>query len=200
VITDGEVRRESYSNRFALALEGVEAGAGAKKANGVFGQTVPLITGPVKWLGIPYGYSTYSKLTHSKTHSICANSHLCFCSQRQPFHLTYFIISENDGGSGSGSGSSSGGGQANASSSACVLGTDLAFLRRCKQSGTFCKITLPGPFTMSEQCENRYYETKAECCMALAKAVNCEVRALLAAGADVVQLDEPYLQLRHGIY
>ena len=58
------------------------------------------------------------------------------------------------------------------------------------------KATLPGPFTMSQQAQDDYYHDEEALAMALAEAVNEEVRDLFAAGADVVQLDEPYLQAR----
>jgi 5-methyltetrahydropteroyltriglutamate--homocysteine methyltransferase len=58
------------------------------------------------------------------------------------------------------------------------------------------KATLPGPFTMSQQAQDDYYNDEEALAMALAEAVNSEVRDLFAAGADVVQLDEPYLQAR----
>ncbi len=58
------------------------------------------------------------------------------------------------------------------------------------------KVTVPGPFTMSEQAQNDYYPTKREAAFGYAEAVNAEVADLFAAGADIVQLDEPYLQAR----
>jgi 5-methyltetrahydropteroyltriglutamate--homocysteine methyltransferase len=71
---------------------------------------------------------------------------------------------------------------------------DLRFLRA--RTDRTIKITLPGPFTMSQQSSNEFYEDEAELAMDLAVAVNEEVRDLFAAGADVVQLDEPWLQSR----
>jgi 5-methyltetrahydropteroyltriglutamate--homocysteine methyltransferase len=59
------------------------------------------------------------------------------------------------------------------------------------------KITLPGPFTMTQQAENVFYDSDEELAFAFADAVNAEIRDLLAAGADVVQIDEPYLEARH---
>ncbi len=58
------------------------------------------------------------------------------------------------------------------------------------------KVTVPGPFTMSEQAQNDYYPSKEAAAFGYAKAVNAEVADLFAAGADIVQLDEPYLQAR----
>ncbi|HET7367700.1 MAG TPA: uroporphyrinogen decarboxylase family protein, partial [Gaiella sp.] len=58
------------------------------------------------------------------------------------------------------------------------------------------KITLPGPFTMSQQASNEFYDDEAELAMDLAHAVNEEMRDLFAAGADIVQIDEPWLQSR----
>src|SRR5581483_3849239 len=58
------------------------------------------------------------------------------------------------------------------------------------------KITVPGPFTMSQQAQNDFYSTEAELALDYAAAVNEEIRDLFAAGADIVQLDEPYMQAR----
>ena len=58
------------------------------------------------------------------------------------------------------------------------------------------KITVPGPFTMSQQAQNDYYESDAELALAYAAAVNDEIADLFAAGADIVQIDEPYMQAR----
>ncbi|TME04791.1 MAG: 5-methyltetrahydropteroyltriglutamate--homocysteine methyltransferase [Chloroflexi bacterium] len=71
---------------------------------------------------------------------------------------------------------------------------DVEFLRA--NTDRPIKATLPGPFTMSQQAQDDYYKDEAELAMALAVAVNEEIRALFAAGADVVQIDEPYLQAR----
>jgi 5-methyltetrahydropteroyltriglutamate--homocysteine methyltransferase len=71
---------------------------------------------------------------------------------------------------------------------------DVEFLRA--HADRPIKATLPGPFTMSQQAQDDYYHDEAELAMALAVAVNEEIRALFAAGADVVQIDEPYLQAR----
>jgi 5-methyltetrahydropteroyltriglutamate--homocysteine methyltransferase len=71
---------------------------------------------------------------------------------------------------------------------------DVQFLRA--NTDHTIKATLPGPFTMSQQAQDDYYHDEEALAMALAEAVNEEVRDLFAAGADVVQLDEPYLQAR----
>jgi 5-methyltetrahydropteroyltriglutamate--homocysteine methyltransferase len=57
------------------------------------------------------------------------------------------------------------------------------------------KITVPGPFTMTKLAQNDYYASDAELAIDYAAAVNAEVRDLFAAGADVVQIDEPYMQV-----
>jgi 5-methyltetrahydropteroyltriglutamate--homocysteine methyltransferase len=71
---------------------------------------------------------------------------------------------------------------------------DVTFLRA--NTELQIKATLPGPFTMSQQAQDDYYHDEEAFAMALAEAVNAEVRDLFMAGADVVQLDEPYLQAR----
>jgi 5-methyltetrahydropteroyltriglutamate--homocysteine methyltransferase len=71
---------------------------------------------------------------------------------------------------------------------------DVEFLRASTDRAI--KATLPGPFTMSQQAQDDYYKDEEALAMALAEAVNAEVRDLFAAGANVVQLDEPYLQAR----
>ena len=71
---------------------------------------------------------------------------------------------------------------------------DVAFLRR--NTTRRIKITLPGPFTMAQQAQDDYYKDEEALAMALAAAVNEEIRDLKAAGADVVQIDEPWLQAR----
>jgi 5-methyltetrahydropteroyltriglutamate--homocysteine methyltransferase len=70
----------------------------------------------------------------------------------------------------------------------------LKFLK--KHTSRKVKITVPGPFTMSQQAQNDYYKTPAEAAMAYAQAVKEEIADLFAAGADYVQLDEPYMQAR----
>jgi 5-methyltetrahydropteroyltriglutamate--homocysteine methyltransferase len=128
VLTDGEVRRESYSNRFATALEGMDV----DHPEMVLGRTgkrnpVPRVVGPIR--------------------------------RTRPVEVD-----------------------------------DLRFLRA--QTDRAVKITLPGPFTMSQQAFNVAYPDEAALAMDLAVAVNEEVLDLFAAGADVVQLDEPWLQAR----
>ncbi|HEY5429961.1 MAG TPA: cobalamin-independent methionine synthase II family protein [Solirubrobacteraceae bacterium] len=125
-ITDGEVRRESYSNRFATALEGVDADHPVTiHTSGGEPRTAPRIVGPVRW--------------------------------REPVEVR-----------------------------------DLEFLRAHTDRAT--KITLPGPFTMAQQAGNEAYGDLDELVMDLAAAVNAEAHALQAAGADVIQLDEPWLR------
>ncbi len=128
ILTDGEIRRESYSNRFATALEGMDIDHPAM----VVGRTgkenaVPRVVGPIR-----------------RTRAV-----------------------EVD---------------------------DLRFLRASTDRPV--KITLPGPFTMSRQAANEAYDSAADLALDLAAAVNEEIRDLFAAGADVVQIDEPWLQAR----
>ena len=128
VITDGEIRRESYSNRFATALSGVDIdNPGTALDRSGHPNPVPRITGPITRL--------------------------------RPVEVD-----------------------------------DLKFLQA--HTSRKVKITVPGPFTMSEQAQNDFYETVEEASLAYAQAVNEEIRDLFAAGADVVQIDEPYLQAR----
>jgi 5-methyltetrahydropteroyltriglutamate--homocysteine methyltransferase len=128
IITDGEIRRESYSNRFANALGGIDR----QRHGEITGRTgnkipVPLVTGPIERL--------------------------------RPVEVR-----------------------------------DVEFLRA--QSDRTIKITLPGPFTMTQQAVNEYYKDDESLALAFAEAVNEEVCDLFAAGADIVQLDEPWLQAR----
>jgi 5-methyltetrahydropteroyltriglutamate--homocysteine methyltransferase len=128
ISSDGEIRRESYSNRFATALEGIDIerpGVAIDRTG--HPNPVPRIVGPIV--------------------------------RRHP-----------------------------------VMVGDVEFLRR--NTDRPIKITVPGPFTMSQQAQNDYYPTVAEAAMAYASAVNEELRDLKRAGADVVQIDEPYLQAR----
>jgi 5-methyltetrahydropteroyltriglutamate--homocysteine methyltransferase len=128
IITDGEIRRESYSNRFATALDGVDIdNPGTALDRSGHPNPVPRVTGPIK--------------------------------RRHP-----------------------------------VETGDLEFLRGCTSKTV--KITVPGPFTMAQQAQNDYYDTTEALAFGYAEAVNEEVRDLFAAGADIVQLDEPYLQAR----
>jgi 5-methyltetrahydropteroyltriglutamate--homocysteine methyltransferase len=128
VITDGEIRRESYSNRFATALDGVDIdNPGTALDRSGHPNPVPRIVGPIR--------------------------------RRHPVQVD-----------------------------------DLAFLRA--HTDRTVKVTVPGPFTMSQQAQNDYYPSREEAAFGYAEAVNEEVRDLFAAGADIVQLDEPYLQAR----
>jgi len=128
VITDGEMRRESYSNRFATALQGVDIVSPGTTINRSGGQSVvPRIAGPLK--------------------------------RTRPVEIR-----------------------------------DVEFLRR--NTTKRIKITLPGPFTMTQQAQDDYYRDEEALAMAFAAAVNEEMRDLKAAGADVIQLDEPWLQAR----
>lgn len=126
VITDGEMRRESYSNRFATALEGVDVERPAMITNRA-GRTlaVPRVVGPIRRL--------------------------------HPVELR-----------------------------------DAKFLRA--NTDRVAKITLPGPFTLAQQAKNEYYADDEEMALAFAAAVNAEALDLQAAGADVIQLDEPWLR------
>lgn len=129
IITDGEIRRESYSNRFATALDGLDIDNPAEVPNRTNGTTwVPRIVGPIR--------------------------------RREPVQLR-----------------------------------DMEFLRA--HTDRIAKITVPGPFTMSMQASNEHYASPREAAMAYADAVNAEIRDLFAAGADIVQLDEPWMQARH---
>lgn len=130
IITDGEIRRESYSNRFATALEGVDLDNPGTTLNRS-GQPIPVprVTGPI--------------------------------SRRHPVEVG-----------------------------------DLEYLRQHTSKGKLVKITLPGPFTMAQQAQDDYYGSPEALAQAYADVVNEEVRDLFAAGADIVQLDEPWLQAR----
>ena len=128
VITDGEIRRESYSNRFATALDGVDIDNPAE-VPGRSGRPilVPRITGEIKRTGP-------------------------------------------------------------------IEARDVEFLRA--NTDRQIKITLPGPFTMTHTAVDEHYRDDEACAMAFAEAVNQEVLDLFAAGADVVQIDEPWMQAR----
>ena len=125
IITDGEIRRESYSNRFATALQGVEIDPpGFVQARS--GRTaVPRVVGPIR-----------------RTRAVEVE--------------------------------------------------DMRFLRR--NTTLTAKITLPGPFTMGQQAQDEYYNDDEALAMAMAEAVNAEALDLVAAGADVIQLDEPWVR------
>jgi 5-methyltetrahydropteroyltriglutamate--homocysteine methyltransferase len=128
IVSDGEIRRESYSNRFATALEGVDLdnpGTGLDRSG--HPNPVPRIVGRIRRMRL-------------------------------------------------------------------VEVEDLKFLKAHTTRRT--KITVPGPFTMLQQAQNDFYASEEEAAMDYAAAVNEEIRDLFAAGADVVQVDEPYMQAR----
>jgi 5-methyltetrahydropteroyltriglutamate--homocysteine methyltransferase len=128
VITDGEMRRESYSNRFATALDGVDIdNPGTALDRSGHPNPVPRVVGPV--------------------------------SRRES-----------------------------------VMTRDLAFLKA--HTSRMVKMTVPGPFTMSQQAQNDHYDSEAELALAYADAVREEIADLFAGGADIVQIDEPYMQAR----
>jgi 5-methyltetrahydropteroyltriglutamate--homocysteine methyltransferase len=74
--------------------------------------------------------------------------------------------------------------------------SDLEFLKGHASAGKQIKITVPGPFTMAQQAQDDHYGSREALAQAYAEVVNEEVRDLFAAGADIVQLDEPWLQAR----
>lgn len=126
VVTDGEMRRESYSNRFATALDGIDDDNPAEIVNRAGNRTpVPRVVGPIR--------------------------------RTRPVELR-----------------------------------DMQFLRA--NTDRLAKITLPGPFTMGQQVKDEWYKDPEAMCMDYAAAVNEEAHALVAAGADVIQLDEPWLR------
>ncbi len=128
IITDGEIRRESYSNRFANALEGVDLdnpGTGLDRTG--HSTILPRISGPIR--------------------------------RPQPVEVK-----------------------------------DVQFLRA--NTDRRIKITVPGPFTITQQAQNDYYPDDLSLALAIADAVNAEIKDLMSAGADIVQIDEPYLQAR----
>jgi 5-methyltetrahydropteroyltriglutamate--homocysteine methyltransferase len=128
IVTDGEIRRESYSNRFATALEGVDLDhPGTALDRSGHPNPVPRIVGPVR--------------------------------RTRPVEVE-----------------------------------DVRFLRAHTRRSI--KMTVPGPFTMSQQAQNDYYPTEEAAAQDYAVAVNEEIRDLFAAGADIVQIDEPYMQAR----
>jgi 5-methyltetrahydropteroyltriglutamate--homocysteine methyltransferase len=128
IITDGEIRRESYSNRFATELDGVDLdNPGTALDRSGHPNPVPRVVGKVK--------------------------------RRGPVEVR-----------------------------------DLKFLK--SQTNKPVKMTVPGPFTMSQQAQNDFYKDEGEMALDYAAAVNAEIKDLFAAGADVVQIDEPYMQAR----
>jgi 5-methyltetrahydropteroyltriglutamate--homocysteine methyltransferase len=128
IITDGEIRRESYSNAFATALDGVDIdNPGTALDRSGHPNPVPRISGPIR-----------------RRHAVNVEA--------------------------------------------------LRYLRA--NTDRTIKVTVPGPFTMAEQAQNDHYPSKEAAAFGYAEAVNAEVADLFAAGADIVQLDEPYLQAR----
>ncbi|MDO8874802.1 MAG: 5-methyltetrahydropteroyltriglutamate--homocysteine methyltransferase [Pseudolabrys sp.] len=128
IITDGEMRRESYSNRFATALEGVDIdNPGTALDRSGHPNPVPRVTGKIR--------------------------------RKHPVEVR-----------------------------------DVKFLRA--NTDRVIKITVPGPFTMSQQAQNDFYKDELEMVLDYAAAVNAEIKDLFAAGADIVQIDEPYMQAR----
>ena len=126
IVTDGEIRRESYSNRFATALDGIDAENPALiTARSGQKTPVPRVTGKI--------------------------------GRKSAVELR-----------------------------------DMEFLRR--NTDRAAKITLPGPFTMSQQAKDEFYKDNEALAMALAEAVNAEALELQKAGADVIQLDEPWVR------
>ena len=129
IVTDGEIRRESYSNRFATALEGVDVdNPGTALDSSGHPNPVPRVVGPIR-----------------RKHAVQVD--------------------------------------------------DLLFLKR--HTTCLAKVTVPGPFTMAQQAQIEYYDGSRElAALDYAAAVNEEIRDLFAHGADIVQLDEPYMQAR----
>ena len=128
IVTDGEIRRESYSNRFATALDGVDIdNPGSALDRSGHPNPVPRIVGKIR--------------------------------RRRPVEVE-----------------------------------DLQFLKR--HTTHMVKMTVPGPFTMSQQAQNDFYPNPEAAAMDYAIAVNAEIKDLFAAGADIVQIDEPYMQAR----
>src|ERR1700716_1070438 len=128
IITDGEQRRESYSNRFATALDGVDIDNPGKTPNRTGGfAIVPRIVGPIR--------------------------------RRHPVEVR-----------------------------------DAQFLRA--NTDRMIKMTVPGPFTMAQQCQDEHYHDEEALALDYAAALNAEIKDLFAAGADVVQLDDPWMQAR----
>ena len=128
IITDGEIRRESYSNRFATALEGVDIdNPGSALDRSGHPNPVPRVVGKIR--------------------------------RKHPVEVQ-----------------------------------DLLFLK--KHTKKPVKMTVPGPFTMSQQAQNDFYKSEEEAAMDYAAAVNEEIKDLFANGADIVQIDEPYMQAR----
>jgi 5-methyltetrahydropteroyltriglutamate--homocysteine methyltransferase len=126
IITDGEIRRESYSNRFATALDGIDLdNPGQVMAGSGTPTPVPRVVGPIR--------------------------------RTRPVQVR-----------------------------------DVEFLRA--NTDRRIKVTVPGPFTLAQQAQNDYYPDRESLAMDYAACVNEEVKALFAAGADLVQLDEPWVR------
>ena len=128
IISDGEIRRESYSNRFATALEGIDLDhPGTRLSRSGRPDLVPRVVGPIR--------------------------------RKQPVEVR-----------------------------------DVEFLRA--NTERTIKMTVPGPFTMSAQCQDDFYGDGERLALDYAAAVNAEIKDLFAAGADIVQIDEPWMQSR----
>jgi 5-methyltetrahydropteroyltriglutamate--homocysteine methyltransferase len=128
IVTDGEMRRESYSNRFATALDGVDIDhPGTTMGRAGRATTVPRVVGPIR--------------------------------RRHP-----------------------------------VEARDVEFLRA--HTDRMIKMTVPGPFTMAQQAQDDFYHDERALALDYAAAVNAEIKDLFAAGADIVQVDEPWMQAR----
>ncbi len=128
IITDGEMRRESYSNRFATALDGIDLDKpGVTMGRGNFTIAVPRVVGKIR--------------------------------RRDAVEVR-----------------------------------DVQFLRA--NTSRAIKITVPGPFTMAQQAQDDFYKDEAALAMDYAIAINAEIKDLFAAGADIIQLDEPWMQAR----
>jgi 5-methyltetrahydropteroyltriglutamate--homocysteine methyltransferase len=128
IVTDGEMRRESYSNRFATALDGIDIdNPGTALDRSGHPNPVPRVVGKVR--------------------------------RKRPVEVG-----------------------------------DVEFLRA--NTARTIKFTVPGPFTMSQQAQNDFYNDEQEMVLDYAAAVNAEIKDLFAAGADIVQIDEPYMQAR----
>jgi 5-methyltetrahydropteroyltriglutamate--homocysteine methyltransferase len=126
IVTDGEIRRESYSNRFATSLEGIEIEKpGVVRSRSGRRTPVPRVVGKIR--------------------------------RRSPVEVR-----------------------------------DMSFLRAATDRPA--KVTLPGPFTMAQQAINEFYDDADEMVMDYAAAVNAEAKDLVKAGADIIQLDEPWLR------
>lgn len=128
IVSDGEIRRESYSNRFATALDGVDLdNPGSALDRSGHPNPVPRVTGKIR-----------------RRHAVQVR--------------------------------------------------DVQFLKAHTDRQT--KITVPGPFTMAQQAQNDFYDSEEDMALDYAAAVNEEILDLFAAGVDVVQIDEPYMQAR----